>query len=312
MRSSVLKERRLEKLEKLRLSDDQKRALTELVNIINRNNPIEGFRALSPFDTVALRGEVDIDYSEALGEVVEIRMDAENGVAKSMGQWLSDSKIIKPDYKDKYTFSDGKKRSYFSKANYVALIPDAGEQKFSIRDMLSEEAHPEITEDDYYKFASAAIFYHATRVLGRAVLKSLINKSKVGNEALTSHEGVVMRSKAIFGVDNPIKITGDFIRDGMGSNLAQAMKKKPSIVSESSDLSDTTPEEIGDEEEERVEVNTQGTKTVAIMPGSFKPPHMGHLKMAEHFAKIADEVFIFVSAPKGSKTLTFLWKGSVI
>jgi cytidyltransferase-like protein len=289
------------KTREVSLSSQQKQALTALVSIINETNTTEGFRALSPFDTVALKGEVDIDYTQALGEIVEIKLDSQTAVAKSIGDWLNDSKVVKPSYTEKYTYSDGKKRSYFSKANYIALIPDQGEQQFSVRELLSEEAHPEITDEIYYQFVSGAIFYHATRVLGRAVLKTLVNKSKVGNEALTSHEGVVMRSSAIFGVDNPIKITGDFIRDGMGSNLAQAMAKKP--INESTEMDDATEGELGDEPEEQVQVTTTGSKTVAVMPGSFKPPHRGHLLMAEHLSNIADEVLIFVSAPKGSKRL---------
>ena len=285
------------------LSSTQKQALVQLVKILNETNPNTAFRALSPFDTVALKGEVPIDYSNVLGEIIEVKLDDQNAVAKSLESWLKDSKIVKPSYTEKYTFADGKKRSYFSKANYVALIPDSGEEQYSVRQLLDETAHPELTEDDYYKFCSGAVFYHATRLLGRAVLVTLVNKSKVGNEALTSHEGIVMRSSKIFGVDKPIKITGDFIRDGMGSNLAQAMKKKPSAVNESSEMQDMTPEEIGDDKEEQTTAQSRGTKTVAIMPGSFKPPHNGHLQMAEHFAGIADEVLIFVSSPKGSKRL---------
>ena len=285
----------------IRLTDDMKEALTDLVNLINRHNPVEGFRALSPYDTVALKGDIEINYSPVLSETVEIKLDDENSVTKSIGQWLSDPKILKPEYGTKYTFVDGKKRDVFSKDNYVALVPDSGEEQYSVRDILSTEAHPEITEDDYYKFASGAVFYHATRLLGRQVLSALVNKSKVGNEELTAHEGIVMRSKAIFGVDNPVKITGDFIRSGMSGGIKQAM------VKESTELDDTPPQEIGDEEEEQVTVNTEGVKTVAIMPGSFKPPHMGHLKMAEHLSKMADEVLIFVSAPgeKSKRLLPF-------
>tara|TARA_Y100001938_G_scaffold151170_1_gene246825 strand:+ start:3063 stop:5738 length:2676 start_codon:yes stop_codon:yes gene_type:complete len=283
------------KTKEIKLTDAQKVALSELVEIINQHNPVEGFRALSPFDTVALKGEVDIDYSPALEEAIEIKMDDQNAVAKSIGQWLADPKIVKPSYDEKYTFADGKKRSYFSKANYVSLIPDQGETQYSVRELLSPEAHPQITEDDYYKFASAAIFYHATRLLGRQVLLTLVNKSEVGNQALTSHEGVVMRSANIFGIDKPIKITGDFIRDGMAGGISQVMVKES--------IEDAPPQEVGDEEEEQEEVNTRGTKTVAIMPGSFKPPHMGHLQMAEHLSNIADEVLIFVSSPVGAKRL---------
>ena len=286
------------KTKEIRMSTAQKVALSDLVLLANKHNPVEGFRVLSPFDTVATSGDIPIDYSEALSVDVTIELDNENAVSKNIGAWLSDPKIVKPSYDEKYTFSDGKKRSYFSKQNYVALIPDGGEQRFSIRDMLSQEAHPEITEDDYYKFASAAIFYHATRVLGREVLKTLVNKSAVGNEALTSHEGVVMRSRNIFGIDKPIKITGDFIRSGMGGGIAQKM------IKEETELDDAAPLEIGDEESEKVEVSTQGAKVVAIMPGSFKPPHNGHVKMAEALAKMADEVLIFISAPgAGSKRL---------
>lgn len=287
--------KRVRKFKEIRISDEQKRALTDLVNVINEHNPVDGFRALSPFDTVALKGDLDIDYSEALGTIVEIKMDDQNAIAKSIEQWLNDSKIKNPSYDGKYTFVDGKVRSYFSKDNYVALIPDQGEEQYSVRQLLSQEAHPEITEEDYYNFASGAIFYHATRLLGRAVLKTLVNKSKVGNEALTSHEGVVMRSKAIFGVDNPIKITGDFIRDGMAGGIAKKMVKES--------MKDTPPQEIGDEEEEQTIPSSSGNKTVAIMPGSFKPPHKGHLMMAEHLSGIADEVLIFVSAPMGAKRL---------
>jgi len=246
---------------------------------------------------------VPIDYSSVLGEIIEVKLDDQNAVAKSLESWLKDPKIVKPSYAEKYTFADGKKRSYWSKDNYVALVPDQGEEQYSVRQLLDETAHPELTEDDYYKFCSGALFYHATRLLGRAVLVTLVNKSKVGNEALTSHEGIVMRSSKIFGVDKPIKITGDFIRDGMGSNLALLAKKKPAAVNESSEMQDLAPPEIGDDEEEQTAVKSRGTKTVAIMPGSFKPPHIGHLQMAEHFAGIADEVLIFVSSPKGSKRL---------
>lgn len=291
------------KTKEINLNDQQKQALNQLVKIINDTNTVQGFRALSPYDTVALKGEIDIDYSKVLAEVIEVKLDSQTSTSQSLSSWLSDSKIVKPSYSVKYTFSDGKSRSCFSKANYVALIPDQGEQQYSIRELLSEEAHPELDDEIYYNFASGAIFYHATRLLGRAVLQTLVNKSKVGNDALTSHEGVVMRSNDVFGVNNPIKITGDFIRDGMGSNLAQAMTKKPAAVNESTELQDTPEGEIGDEEGEQTIVTTTGTKTVAVMPGSFKPPHKGHLLMAEHLSKVADDVLIFVSAPRGSKRL---------
>ena len=291
------------KTREIRINDQQKAALNELVKIINETNTVEGFRALSPFDTVAMKGEVDIDYTQVLGTIIEIKLDSQTSTSQALSAWLNDTNIEKPSYSTRYTFSDGKVRSSFSKANYIALIPDQGEQQYSIRELLSEEVHPDLDDDIYYDFASGAIFYHATRLLGRAVLQTLVNKSKVGNEALTSHEGIVMRSKDLFGVDKPIKITGDFIRDGMGSNLALAMQRQPEAVNESTELQDTVEGELGDEPEEQTVVTTTGTRTVAIMPGSFKPPHRGHLLMAEHLSNTVDRVLIFVSDPKSSKRL---------
>jgi len=286
------------KTKEIKLSDSQKQALTELVNLINQNNPVSGFRALSPFDTVATRGEVEINYNDALNQVIEIKLDSETGISKPLSQWLSDSKIRKPSYSRKATFVDGKSRAIFSKNNYVALIPDEGEQQYSVRDLLSTDAHPEITDDLYYLFASSAIFYHATRLLGREVLKTLVNKSKVGNEILTNHEGVVMRSSKVFGIDKPIKITGDFIRSGMSGQVSQKINEQ---------IEDNVNPEIGDEKSEKSSELVAGTKSVAIMPGSFKPPHMGHLGMAEELSKNADEVFIIVSkpGPKSKRLLPF-------
>ena len=42
------------------------------------------------------------------------------------------------------------------------------------------------------------------------------------------------------------------------------------------------------------------------MPGSFKPPHLGHLGMAIELAKKADEVLIFVSSPQSAKSKRLL------
>ena len=53
-----------------------------------------------------------------------------------------------------------------------------------------------------------------------------------------------------------------------------------------------------DEEEVEV-VDTQ--RTVALVPGAFKPPHRGHLEMIQHYADMSDRVVIMVS-PLARKT----------
>ena len=41
-------------------------------------------------------------------------------------------------------------------------------------------------------------------------------------------------------------------------------------------------------------------ETVAIVPGAFKPPHMGHVDMVEQYAQHADRVVVLISAPTKS------------
>ena len=40
-----------------------------------------------------------------------------------------------------------------------------------------------------------------------------------------------------------------------------------------------------------------GGRTLAIVPGAFKPPHLGHLSMVKQYAGEADEVIVLVSSP---------------
>ena len=58
---------------------------------------------------------------------------------------------------------------------------------------------------------------------------------------------------------------------------------------------DVPPMQKLDEEE------TQIQRTVAIIPGGFKPPHKGHLAMVQHYAARSDVVYIFISPlPRGA------------
>ena len=43
-------------------------------------------------------------------------------------------------------------------------------------------------------------------------------------------------------------------------------------------------------------------KIVAIVPGSYKPPHKGHLDMIKQYSKRADEVYVLISDPKKPRT----------
>ena len=57
------------------------------------------------------------------------------------------------------------------------------------------------------------------------------------------------------------------------------------------------PIEPQDSEENALDAKT-GPLTIALFPGSFKPPHKGHVLAAEELAENADVIYIFVSAPQ--------------
>ena len=47
-----------------------------------------------------------------------------------------------------------------------------------------------------------------------------------------------------------------------------------------------------------------GGPTIAIVPGAFKPPHLGHLDMVRQYSQMADEVVVLISSPlRNSRTI---------
>lgn len=42
-------------------------------------------------------------------------------------------------------------------------------------------------------------------------------------------------------------------------------------------------------------IKNMGGKTIAIVPGSFRPPHKGHFEMIRHYSELADEVIVPIS-----------------
>ena len=123
---------------------------------------------------------------------------------------------------------------------------------------------------------NGAIFYHATRILGRTVLQNLY--ASLGQSTADKHEGIVMRNKEIFGVSFPIKITGDFIYTGAAGAVSQLMDK------------------------EAAQIEPTVERKIAVFPGAFKPPHRGHMNVVEALLKKgADQVVILIS-PLDRKT----------
>jgi cytidyltransferase-like protein len=65
------------------------------------------------------------------------------------------------------------------------------------------------------------------------------------------------------------------------------------------DKSDKFSPELNEDEDEDDDpvIDDEYPKTVAVVPGAFKPPHLGHLDMVRKYANMADEVIVIISKP---------------
>ena len=234
--------------------------------LIEKLNPIAaelGFKVYGSVPTTRAE-DTDIDFSGTLSEPLTINISDGREITKSLGDWLSSA--INPDY-DSLKVRVGDKmvtRHPLHKELYKALAVD-GVPVVSLVDQADAE-----------RAINGALFMHATRMLGNDVLRGLT--SPMGD--LMSHEGVVLRDEEKFG-PNPVKITGEFILGNLGSGFGGSVNENE------------------DEDDDPV-VDSDFSKTVAIVPGAFKPPHNGHLAMVREYAAKADEVIVLISMPTKS------------
>lgn len=114
--------------------------------------------------------------------------------------------------------------------------------------------------------------------MGELVDQQLAKLGDIENLA-SSMEGVVFEYPP--GSDKIYKLTGAFAM----ANQIIGRARRSGMTEEM-------------EEEPVAEVNRP--KTVAVVPGAFKPPHKGHLDMVRKYAGVADEVIVLISRPTRS------------
>jgi len=222
----------------------------------------------------------DVDYTGALSQPLSIKISDDRTIKKSLGEWLQEAQ--NPGYRTlKVRIQDGDSERTMSwhplhKDLYKAL--SSGEH--AVVDMVDEQD----AADAIY----GTVFMHAARMLGNEVLRALT--SPMGD--VINHEGVVLRDEETFGTKKPVKITGEFIVGGTASDFQKATGA-PIIMKEQ----DEDEDPVVDIEFEDAPVEGE---TVAIVPGAFKPPHMGHVDMVEQYAQNADRVIVVISAPTKS------------
>ena len=245
-----------------------------MASLIEKLKPYGEEYGFQIYGDVPTEQMADVDYVGALSEPLTIKVSDDREITKSLGEWLQEA--VNPRYRPlKVRTQDGDSERMMvwhplHKELYKAI--SSGEQ--SVVDLVNEED----AEDAIY----GTVFMHATRMLGNEILRSL--SSPMGD--VINHEGVVFRDQETFGTQKPVKITGEFIVGGTASSF---QKKAPIIMKEEEDEDPVVDVEFEDEPR-------QG-ETVAIVPGAFKPPHMGHVDMVKQYADQADRVIILISSP---------------
>ena len=220
-----------------------------------------GFKVYSSVPTEKMG---DIDYSAVLSEPFTVRVSDDREITKSLEEWLSEA--TNPRYKT-IKLKDGSKTHPLHKKLYLNILN--GETP--IIDLIED--------NDAEAAIYGAVLMHATRMLGNQVLRGLT--SPMGD--VMGHEGIVMRDDKLFG-PSPVKITGEFIVGNIGGGFGQVNEDEEEF-------------EIVDQDESNPPMTKVGPKTIAIIPGAFKPPHQGHADMVRKYASMADEVVVLISKP---------------
>ena len=124
--------------------------------------------------------------------------------------------------------------------------------------------------------------------MGELVDQQLAKLGDVENLA-SSMEGVVFEYPP--GSDMIYKLTGAF---AMSNQIIGRARRSGMTEEEEIEL------DIVDNESDDPVVDADFPKTVAVVPGAFKPPHKGHLDMVRAYAGEADEVVVLISRPTKS------------
>ena len=240
--------------------------------LVEKLNPIANEFGFQVYGSVPTEKVEDIDFSNTLSQPFTVNISNDRVVTKSLEEWLEETR--NPRYRA-IKLKDGTKTHPLHKQLYLNILNG----EIPVVDLLN----PEDAEDAIY----GAVLMHATRMLGNDVLKSLT--SPMGN--VMDHEGIVMRDDKLFG-PNPVKITGEFIVGNLAGGFGDLKEEQGD---ENVDMSVVT---LDNEDADPVGEEAGG-RTIALVPGAFKPPTRGHLGMVEEYLNKdqIDQVVVLVSQP---------------
>ena len=138
--------------------------------------------------------------------------------------------------------------------------------------------------------------------IGEMLEKQLAKLGDIENIASTI-EGVIFEYPP--GSKNLVKLTGSF---AMANQIIGRAARLPSDETET----EAEPLNAGkslytfDEMEKLLEaIGDQEFESVAIIGGAFKPPHLGHVAMVDHYSALADKVKVIISDPQSDSSQRF-------
>jgi hypothetical protein len=182
------------------------------VNAFNRLvDKVHAISKKKDFDThgvIPVRFTGQPDFASVLDTEISILRVPGEVDTKTLDIWLS---IAKNPYDSKVTLVDGKKIPAMRKEVYQHVIGDDNRSVAPLTDKF-EDSNVNI------KLATdAAIFWHATKLLGTEVNRNL---ETLHNETVPVGEGIVIRGLKSGGQVHPLfKIVGEFIVSGLLSNF---------------------------------------------------------------------------------------------
>ena len=227
-----------------------------LNSLIEKVSPIAKKYGFELFSTIPAKKKeaVSINYDAVLSKPFPITFNREEQPSSATLRERLAAAVLPPS--NLYIpLINGKKIPALGKQVYKMVTgASAKDESVSIeRQVPLIEAFGE--DEEIHKLAiDGAVFWHATRLLGNEVLRSL---TTAGMGDATDHEGVVLR----MGYEGPVKITGDFILGGEASDFRQI-----------AEALEAAPEE-------------KEGKIIVLYPGGFKPPHAGHFELAKRYAE---------------------------
>ena len=278
------------------------KALASLVKKVKPFAKKAGFEMVGPAaakqkDTKMVK-ETIADMKASLAKPITIQISKDRSETKSLEEWLRQS--VNP-LTTKYELPDGR-QVYFGCQDCIRLSSGVktnpyNKEKIYKPIMINKEPIVDYFENSDGQInamaaLNSAILFHATRLLGQDI-KNHLTTDIFGD--VTDHEGAVVRN---YGSED-FKITGEFMMDETGGF---AQKRVPTVSKdeflqedENVDMSVVT---LDNEDADPVGEEAGG-RTIALVPGAFKPPTRGHLGMVEEYLNKdqIDQVVVLVSQP---------------